>query len=172
MKKTLIFGGIIAICAVFFSINGVAKAAAKYLVYFQTDTATSTVTYMTPGTATTTLSYSSDGVEKGALYVQFTASTSVATLAWTNQFSNNNIDWFEEDIYGSTIGVSQVTIEHASTTVTHRWTPGNTIASTSRKTLIIPSTPSKYTRFNFSLPIGSTNGAIWAQTANDIRSSY
>ena len=145
-----------------------AKAVSSYLVYSQTGEATTTVAYMTPGTATTTLSFNSADNEKNQLYLQLTASTSASILNWQYQFSNNNIDWFEEDAVSSTVGVSPSETLHASTTITHSWKPGSTVASTSLKTVSLPNVPAKYTRVQFFAPIGGGNSLVWAQVAQKI----
>lgn len=124
-----------------------------------TKEATTTPVYMTPGTATTTLTVSKDKGSVPALFIAFTASTSPAILNWDYQFSNNGIDWYEED---DTIE-ALARFDHASTTVAHVWQPGSTTASTSYKTLGMPNTSSKFMRVVFSLPIGTVNSSLYSE---------
>lgn len=136
--------------------------------------ATTSPSYMTAGTATTSCIWANDSANYTSLLLQFTASTSGAILGWTYEFSNGNncdiagnssgsgCDWFEEDgVILPATGVLAF-MEHASTTITHRWQPGSSTASTSLKAVPIPKVAAKYARARFFIPIGSTSGGVLA----------
>lgn len=178
MKKTSIVVTLVCLI-VFGAIAGLTginklKAIVSSLAYISTSSATTSPNFMTAGTATTTFNlydttqfFDDSGFDQNQLFIAFKASTSAATLQWQYEFSNNAVDWYEEDIpvqYGVGQGIS--TMDHASTTITHRWLPGSTVASTSYKTLTIPNNAARYKRVVFSIPVGSTAGAVWAQAAN------
>lgn len=129
-----------------------------------TTEATSSPTYMTPGTATTTLTVSKDKGSVLSLFVAFTASTSPAILNWDYQFSNNGVDWYEEDnVIDPTTLALLARFDHASTTVTHAWSPQSSTASTSYKVIDMPDTPSKFSRVRFTVPVGTVNSSIYAE---------
>jgi hypothetical protein len=159
--KLIILGAVIGIAALPFLV----LAASSYFTVSSSATATTTVTYMTPGTATTTYSfaaasdaaYSTSDIDASFLFLQLIASTSATELNWYYEYSNNNVDWFKDDTTLSGIAY----VDHASSTITHRWVNGNTVSSTTRKVLAIPDIGSRYKRVVFSLPIGSPNGSLW-----------
>lgn len=134
------------------------KAVESYFYRVNT-TATTTATFMTPGTATSTLTMNTWNVDKADVWIHFIASSTASTLQWQYQYSNDNVTWYNEDytIAPTTLGVA--TFEHASTTITHRWTPGTTATST--KVVTIPDISSNFKRAVFSLVIGSANGRLW-----------
>lgn len=136
----------------------------------QTATETTSPNYMTPGTATTTLTFNSTTQGDRALpdelnlYLQSTASTSATVWEWKYQYSMNNIDWFDEDMQTpSALTPGLDTYEHASTTITHRWNPGSTTASTTRKIFDVPTYGARYIRAVIGIGIGTANGSLWAE---------
>jgi hypothetical protein len=122
-----------------------------------TGAATTTVAYMTPGTATTTVTYA--------------GSSTSATLNVNEEYSQNNIDWFQ--------GSQTLVNGNSTTTLPDSLTPvpqyqyafasstsglgavTNANSATTSLAISIP-TPSRYIRLIFSLKIGGTNGAVWA----------
>lgn len=154
-----------------------AASQVPFLVYQSNKAATTTAAaagFMTPGTGTTTIAFLSHDLEEQYAHLFFTSSTSAARLDWQYQWSNGNSDgvdcssvqtaceWYEEDQVGVyTTALNNV--EHASTTITHRWNPGSTTAFTARKALAIPTNRAKYTRAQFFIPAGSTNGTLYVQ---------
>ena len=143
-------------------------------VTFQaTATATTTVSYMTPGTATTTYQfdsptfsagkeYNNAQTDKVALYVDFIASSTTATLVITPQFSNNGIDWYGYNSPALTPS-SYVTgyTPLASTSISYFDTPG--AIGTSTQVFILPDVPSQHERVVYSLQIGDGNGAVYSE---------
>lgn len=138
--------------------------------------ATTTQAYLRPGTALATTTYVlyTEQSDINALNLTAVSSTSAAVFGWQYAYSNDpscsttaNCNWFEEDIpaqYGLANGIS--TQDHASTTITHRWNPGSTIASTTYKTIPLPQVAARYTLVRFFMVNGSaTNGSINARAA-------
>lgn len=109
MKKIL--STIVAIITLF-SFAGVAHASALYFPSVVTSAnATTSVTYMTPGTATSTVTYDSFNVNSsnppllssvnttgafGAVgFVNYTGSSTASVLQINEEYSTNNIDWYQ-----------------------------------------------------------------------------
>lgn len=139
----------------------------------KTATATTTLAYMTTGTATTTLTYDTytDGLQTAdsmALLVRFTASSTSSTLNIKQEFSQDGIDWYQSSqpaVFGNATTsipvyiatVPQYVWTYASSTI------GGIVVSASSDTRIIPvQSPTRFTRFVFTLPVGSTPGGVWA----------
>lgn len=155
----------------------------------QTAVATSTLTFMTSGTATTTIyldSYIGNPgmpTDKAAIIEQFTGSSTSASLLTNVEYSQGvygfdctltptACDWYEDPggftlEYGTTtkaFNISQVNpfvLTYASST------PGlGTILPTGinpMKRIVSIGTPTRYIRAIFTMPVGSANGALWAQ---------
>lgn len=126
---------------------------------------TTTRSYMNAGTGTTTITSFTPLTDEISLMVQFEGSSTAAVLGWQYEWSNDNVNWFEEDLPLSiAAGGTQANIDHASTTITHRWNPGT--VATSSKAVRVPNIPARYTRVKFFIPIGGASGAVWAQMVN------
>lgn len=132
-----------------------------------TSAATTSPFVMTPGTGTTTITAVTDDMDDLALYLALNASTTATAIQWQYQYSNGTncltstaCDWYNQDLYGSTIGATQNVIAHSTTTITHTWTPGNATASTTYKATAAPYLPGKFTRVIITMPAGSTNGML------------
>lgn len=183
-------GGILAIA--FAAVVGfavVAKANPLDLITSNV-TATSTVAYMTGGTATTTYVYDTyansadqNAIDKAAMLVQFTASSTASKLNWSYEYSTgvNGVDCAATptacDWYADTFTLAV----NATNTQQYNFTANNAgawnFASSSQggaalaagnnralKVLWVP-TPTRYTRVVFSVPSGATNGGVWATFA-------
>lgn len=140
-------------------------------------TGSSTPTYMTAGTATTTYTYDSfcggaTSADSAALLVQFAGASPAAVLNADVQYSQDGIDWYAigyaggSDVNSATsspsIGtVQQLTFPFASSTIS-RGVVTNANSATSTRIIRLP-TPTRFTRVLFTLPVGSTNGAVWAE---------
>lgn len=157
----------------------------------KTATATTTLRYMTPGTATTTLVYDSqqsDGTNQtnngntwatnGAiLFVQFTASNTSSVLNTHFEYSDDpscgttptSCDWYRDTLWGDSFATSTATIQMAITP-SYTWNYASTTQGGSAginiyrglKAINIP-TPSRFVRVVFTVPIGSQNGAVYAE---------
>lgn len=183
MKK-LITG--ISALALFLAFTPVASANSSYFSpSASTAAATSTVTYMTPGNATTTVTYDSYNLngtnqsgtvnsfaaDHALALVQFAASSTTSNLLINEEYSPDNVDWYQG---------SQTLIDKNATTTTTvslspvpqysylfaSSTPGLgaiTAANSATSTLAISiPTPTRYIRLVFSLKLGGGNGALWA----------
>ena len=106
--------------------------------------------------STTLLNANTQYAESIDLNILAEASSTTAVIAWEEQFSHNNIDFYCED--GQSV-VSTVSVTHGSGCVIHRWTPG-TVSTTSKNFTITP-TASKYIRLNFRAQTASST--LYAQ---------
>lgn len=163
----------------------------EYLLQNQgtfTVTATTSPVYMTAGTATTTYYYdsyangsaSTYATDKAALEMQFTASSTGSTIQGFYEYAQGNAaancisaptscDWYTDETFLTanstttpTINITQpnqIIWNFASTTPA----AGGSLVSNNRvnKVITVP-TPTRYVRVVLFMPVGSTNGAIWA----------
>lgn len=94
-KKFIIVLSAMVITA--FLVAGVAKAVN---VYYQADgapnVASTTATFQIGGLATTTKTSSTDGFGRVSYLVAVASSSTVPTLCWRNEFSDNGTDWYGE----------------------------------------------------------------------------
>lgn len=144
----------------------------------RTATATTTVTYMTPGTATTTLTYdtflvgtntiATTKASYATLLIQFAGSSTASVLRTNIEYSDDGIDWYQDggtsfNFATSTkpYDIGQVAFFNYAFSSTTAGL-GAAINATSTRAVIL-NTPLRYTRAIFTLPIGSLNGAVWAQ---------
>lgn len=153
MKKYLI--ALIVILGIMVGANS--ASAMTYFKRAATATATSSVVYMTPGTATTTLTIPTEGVDDVYLFIQFNASTTASQLKWTVDNTFDGIDWYGED-YGT---VSAIASAHSSTTISNTWLPNAT--GRLLKVTKLTTSPALSKKVTFSLPIGTANGALYAE---------
>lgn len=186
MKKYLLpTFGFIAVFFVIFLINGgkVSANPSQNQSSNLTATTSTSVGFMTPGTATTTYykDTQADGsfiADAGFLEVQFNASSTSSTLNWTYEYANDVsgvdctatplvCDWYTDSLlndFGTT------TTKYVALNNTYSWTFASTSsggagvsANNNRGTKILTVyTPVRYIRAVFSIPPGSTNGAVWA----------
>lgn len=157
----------------------IAEAKGIFLVGAKTANATTTLRYMTPGAATTTVTYDTykDGLttmDGGALLVQLTASSSPNTrLNIYQEFSVDGIDWYQSsqpELLGNATTTSSVSLQPVPFMT---WTfassspgLGNVPTNDNTDSRIIPiQSQTRFTRFIFVLPAGSSNGAVWANIA-------
>ncbi len=192
IKKTLSFfllAGSFALLigGTVFMFVGEARANPEAFTRKTPGVATTSPTFMTPGTATTT--YTLDTGSSGnllapsriaTLLVQQTASSTGTELKWRYEASQDTTcgsnptaaDWYaydvpaDQNVTGTTtpVGVAALPVDYgwryASTT------PGGAAVTTStnlgKKRIEVPVT-TRCVRAIFFLPIGSTNGAVWAE---------
>lgn len=172
---------------------GVTTVKANPLFFPQTKstaTATTTINYMTAGTATTTLVYDSytsgnpTGVLKGALLLQVVASSTNTTIRVNQEFSQGPedgvtdclvtptaCDWYQDSgsfspNYSTSSRpfdlsvVNQYSLNFASSTAGL----GAVSAQSGTTTRAISvNVPTRYTRFIFTIPVGSQAGGVWAK---------
>lgn len=169
----------------FFSITP-ANANPSSFLRKQSAAATTTLTYMTPGAATTTLAFDTSAgntfAPSGttALLIQLTASSTITDLRWRYEYSQDvacgttggNADWYAGDA-GFDVNLTATTspVRYTSGAFDYAWTfssstpgAGNAVATLNlgKKIVLVP-TPTRCVRAVFFLPIGSTNGAVYAE---------
>lgn len=94
------------------------------------------------------------GTDNPKLNLMFTASTTLSKLNWAYYFSDNAVDWYTED-YSS---YSSLVYTHASTTLTHSWTPNTT--SRQFKHVDLPDFNAKWIKVTFNVTTAS--GSLYA----------
>lgn len=170
------------VCALY--TKDLAKASSSFFpppVYIDgLSSATTSPVYMTPGKATSTLTYDSYYVnslgnttktDSGVVLLQVSASSTATTIATDVEYSQDNIDWFQDGgvavpAFSTTtrpVGLALVSdsiFTFASTTA-GRAAVGANQATTTRAFAI--NTPTRYIRLVFTMPVGSANGTVWAQ---------
>lgn len=137
---------------------GVAKASRSYFVAaVQTASATSSVTSLVTGVSTslTLDSYVSipSKIDNATLLLQVVASSSASTVSITQSFSQDGIDWFEDNI-------ATTSTSNAITQGNYLTLAGNTTSSTTRKAVDIK-TPVRYTKLTLTSTVGTST--VWAQ---------
>ena len=123
-----------------------------------TAAATTTIVYMTPGTGTTTLAYDSldNGSDSAVLLTQFTASSTSATLAIRLQYSQNGIDWYDDNLLSST---NSTTTAVKTVNVANSYAWAAAAAGANLKAIDVP-TPTRYVRAIYS--VTGANAGVWA----------
>lgn len=139
--------------------------------------ATTSVSYMSAGVGTSTITCNleylasaygngSNSFDSAILGIQMNASSTNTTLAWKYEYSQDNLDWYQDDIDLTT---SATTTTHVRTYKEHSWlfassSAPTSIAKSSRSNKKVElDTPAKWIRVTFYIPAGSTGGALWAQ---------
>lgn len=119
------------------------SADPSFFTRVRTETASTTTNFITPGTGTTTLIIGlSNDIDDVDVMIQLYASTSLTVVDIYNQYSNDNIDWYN----GATSTIR-----------------GNLTASTTRFIVRRPSHMANYQRAVFVVPIGANNATIYAE---------
>ena len=157
-----------------FTLVSVVKAnPPTFLRINSTATATTTLIYMTPGTATTTLVYDAykfDGTSEvnGSLFfnlaIQLKASSTATVLVTKFEFSNDGVDWYENNLNTYAAGAIAIVVPNSYTWTYASTTVGGAAigASEDRGTKIISvPVPTRYVRAVFSLT--GASGGIWAE---------
>lgn len=126
-------------------------------------TATTSVVYLTAATNSATYTYDSyangfadpNATELAGMLIQTTASSSSSVYSWNYQFSQDGVDWYDDN-------TSFLATTSATSTVSQRegytWIPG--VTTRSLKTVMLPATPTRYIRATFYTT--AANGSIWA----------
>lgn len=149
----------------------------QFVPTVQTATATTSPSYMTSGKATSTLVFDSYAVgqikatDQAVLFLSLSASSTSTIFNTDIEYSQDNIDWYQdggtfENGFATTtkpFNLSQVN-EYAwqfSSSTAGLPAPSASNATSTRALYI--KTPTRYVRAVFTLPAGSTAGAVWAQ---------
>lgn len=162
---------LLAIAVIFLIPVGLAHAnPLRFPATAQSAAATTTVTYLTSSTATTTLftydTYANGGgtqaTDKAVLNVQLAASSTSSVLDVTVEHSQDDIDWYQDELsVPSSAGLQTITVPNSFV-----WTAAGT--ATSSKAVLVP-TPERYLRVKAS--ISGASGAVWAQLVGQKQSN-
>lgn len=143
----------------------------------QTATATSSPAFMTAGTATSTLTldtYSSGnprGAMMAALLIQFVASSTSSVLNTNIEYSQDNVDWYQDGGNITTnfatsskpFDISSVNQYRYGWLGTQAGLPAVVLTTGTTTRALYVRTPTRYVRAIFTLPVGSAAGAVWGQ---------
>jgi len=113
--------------------------------------------------ASTTLVASIGNADSAYLNLIFKASTTASALNWTYYFTDDetpsttnpgySTNWFAEDNMTTT---SNVLGTHGVGGLTHTWTPANTVASSTNKSVLISNLRGKFIKINFGGVVGTS----------------
>lgn len=158
--KLTIITLLVVLIGVTFGVIGTAKANRSYFVpTVQTATATSSMDYMRATNSTLTLdAYSSTpvAVNSATLLVQSIASTSAAVQTITIQYSQDGIDWFQDNL-STTTSSSVIALNNTQRTYT---ITGNATASTTRTAISVP-TPTRFVKAT--VATSTALSSVWLQ---------
>lgn len=160
MKNKIIIA-IASLAAVFTGAAVIAHANPSFF-YAPTSTAaaTSTVSQIIPGVATTTVLFDSYAtgrpyaLDSATLFLQTTASSTSSIVNIAYQFSQDSIDWYDNDLVPASSTPSIVQIQGTNS---YSWTALNTARNS--KAVNLP-TPTRYVRAVISA--AGANSFIWA----------
>lgn len=172
MKKSLVSILAIAIVLAVLSLYATRVHAQPSTDVIQTSaTATTTVGYMTAGTASTTYQIDGNGsfasgkvanmqpIDVVSMFVQYSASSTSATLIATPQWSNNGIDWygFGQSVFATPASTGVIPL--ASTTLTYQFLPPSTATTTF--VINLPQINAQHERVIFGTQ--GANGAVYSE---------
>ena len=148
------------------------KANPSFFIRQQTNSATSTLAYLSAGTGTTTLTFDlgasgAQGADSAILNTQFTASSTSSVLKVYLEYSQDGVDWYQNNLGTQATTSAQQDIGTSEQYFLWKFassTPGYgaiTNTNITNKVITIP-TPERYVRATYTMPAGSSAGAIWA----------
>lgn len=148
---------LLAVAVLFLMFGLKTYAAAPDFNVTSTAAATTTASFITAGVSTTTLTYDSlfTASDKAVLLTQFAASSTSSVLNIGVQYSQNGIDWFDDELLES-VNSTSTPVKSIQVANTYSWTAVGT--ATSSKAIYIP-TPARFTRVQYSMT--GANGAVW-----------
>lgn len=135
-------------------------------------TATTTRAFMTPGAATTTYTFdtgcaAAGSVDRSTFLAQFTGSSTVSSIQIAFEYSQDNVDWYNDRVFTAASTTQSFSLNQPNT---YLWgfsstsvTGGIAGSTTINSRAIDVATPTKYVRAVITVPIGSLNGAFWAE---------
>lgn len=167
--KTVMYAAVVTLAAfVLFIAYQTQAGPPTFLRTAHTANATTSVVYMTPGTATTSLTYDAYALNGTAevygsksfeLGVQFTGSSTASTICRTLLVSNDGVDFYNFSAT-STIGAGNSSHCYTFSSTTQQLGGGTTAIDL--KYFEIP-VVARYTKVLLYIPLGSLNGALWAE---------
>ena len=100
------------------------------------------------------------------LFAIYTPSSTLASLQWKYEYSNNRIDWFGETVASSTDSYKTGYIAHASSTpMINRWSPATSIRT--QGFFDIPNVNANWIKVSFQNGTSSAttvcDGSLWAE---------
>lgn len=168
-KKFLTILGLIFITSLII-VSSVKALNLYYEASSHTGVASTTATFMIGGQATTTVTRVADGYQQISYLVSLGASTTAPTLCWKNQYSNNNTDWYTEDLVyaSSTLHLTTEKEEcwtYATTTTTNLISMGsNGVTLFVGRKIVVPNLDTQYVRTQFYLS-GTGRGMLDVRTS-------
>lgn len=160
MKLKLTIITLVVLIGVTFGVIGTAKANRSYFVpTVQTDIATTSPNYMRVSNEVEVFdAYSSApfAVNSATLLVQSVASTSAAVQTITIQYSQDGIDWYQDNL-STTTSSSVIALNNTQRTYT---ITGNATASTTRLAISVP-TPTRFVRAT--VATSTALSSVWLQ---------
>lgn len=173
LRNTFAISAIVVAALVAMTIAAVpAHANPSQFVRAQTAPATTTLTYLTPGTATTTLAIngvSNTAFDSAVVNFCLTASSTSSTINMGTEYSQDGQTWYADEITvraTTTPATLSATVPNTFSYTYASTTPGGAATSATSNTgcKTVPLlTPEKYARVFFTVPVGATNGAVWAE---------
>lgn len=175
--KRIISGTILSLLAlgVFAPVASANPSSFLTACQVQTAAATSTISLMTPNTATTTLTFdsycsgSTFKTDQASLLAYFNASSTASIVNINVEYSQNNSDWFQDAITSYSASTSQALSPNTITAYTWKFASSTAglgalpVTNNFTPRIFNLLTPTRYTRVIFSVPIGASNGGVWAQ---------
>lgn len=134
-----------------------------------TSTASSTPAYLTVATATTTLTYdtfvngSTYKADSAVLLTQFTASSTASLLTITPEYSQDGIDWYQDNLntQGTTSPSTSLQVPHTYSWLFASSTIGGQPATPRVSKAILLTTPTRFIRIIYT--ITGNSGAVWGE---------
>lgn len=160
--KIAISVGILSLLSAFLIVRISHANPAAFSTGVQTAAATTSPAYMGIGTGTSTLTYNSSisgnplKPDSSALLIQFAASSTSAVLNISIQYSQDGIDWYNDNI-SNNVATTTIPI-NLSVASSYTWKAAGT--ATTGVIINVP-TPTRYVRAVSSLT--GAAGAVWEQ---------
>ena len=139
-----------------------------------TPTATTTLSYLSAGMGTTTYTYDTFApgctdpysTDKLSFLIQATGSSTATTYNVTFEYSQDGVDWYSDGQSGfqsaSTTGQTTVSSDNLVSFAYASSTTDGLRSLTDNKIINVLS-PTREVRAVVTLPVGSTNGAVWGE---------
>lgn len=173
--KILAVSGIALVAALVVVVNSVRANPSYFSQPVSTATATTSNAYIAvPGASTSTLTYDTYFVnslggytktDSASLLIQFGASSTLATLGWQYEYSQDGNDWYGDSFNFSTTTIGNG-IRNAAVFSTSVWPFASSTQGSSQiysiNKIVSVSTPTRYVRVKFYPLIGSAPVSVWA----------
>lgn len=155
----LVFGMFVAVGLLLYAFG--AHANPSDFTTVKSAASTTTVTYIVSGGNATTTPYDAlngdNAADSAVLLTQFAASSTSSVLGIKIQYSQDGIDWYDDNLLESTNSTTSPTYSMQIPN-TYSWTAVGT--ATSSKAIAVP-TPTRYVRAVYTMT--GAAGAVWNQ---------